>query len=162
LLRGTGNVRLEDQAIGPLVNVDRRRVSFPRHLEALLLILGRPRFAGPRSNGYANHGKIKVHFFVTSATIIRLLMLNGLRFESCRNGWTKRSQTHRNIRTARADISVYQHAAIHESRQEIYHAAGPVPATTIRRGRASSAFGMLTVRIPSAKDAATWALSTRS
>ena len=41
-------------------------------------------------------------------------------------GWTKRSQTHRNIRTARADISVYQHAAIHESRQEICHAAGPL------------------------------------
>ena len=41
-------------------------------------------------------------------------------------------------------------------------AAGPEAVTEIRRGLAVSAFGKFTVRIPSANDAPTWVLSTRS
>ena len=47
LLGGPGNVSLEDQALGPLVNVDRWRVGFPRRIEPCSCRLGLGSFARP-------------------------------------------------------------------------------------------------------------------
>ena len=55
LLGGPGNISLEDQAVRPLMNVDRRRIGLPRRFLpcGLSLRMGR-RFAGPRPDADSN------------------------------------------------------------------------------------------------------------
>ena len=123
LLGGPGNVGLEDQALGLLVNVDRRRVRFPRRFERSALSPGAWQIRAVRDPTLTRIDRIGQDSFRRYLT-----------------------QSQRIPRLEPAPVMP----------------AVPAAVTVIRRGLASSAFGRLTVRIPSENEAPTWALSTRS